>query len=135
MKSSSNNTRDNVFYDTFDEMMEHYSDVITDIWEDTKTVCMAHTDASTGLFNDSDIIIVYGEDNFPSIVTERIFKKNYTRHQWYHVKKILRDKTKYFGQELGFNIRVTVGTEYIDYIHYKEEWWEWAKKIRQSSQQ
>lgn len=125
------NTKDNVFYDTFDEMMEHYSDVITGVWEETKTVCMAKTDNTVGLFANSDIICVYASDNTPSIVTERIYKRNYSWNQWRHIKKILRDKTKYIGQELGYNIRVTLGHDYIDYIHYKEEWWEWAKRVQQ----
>lgn len=126
------NTRDNVFYDAFDEMMEHYSSCITDIWEESKTVCMANTDAETGLFDKSDIICVYGNDNKPSIITERIFRKNYTWNQWRHIKRVLREKCKWLGQELGYNIRITVSRDYIDYIHYKEEWWEWAKKMHAS---
>lgn len=132
MSTPKGNTRDNVFYDSFSEMMEHYQLFITDIWRDSKTVCMANTDATVGLFDKSDIICVYDENNQPSIITERIFRKNYTLRQWYHIKRILRDKCKWLGQELGYNIRVTVSTDYIDYIHYKEEWWEWAKKMHAS---
>ena len=131
VKGKHGNTRDNVFYDNFDEMMEHYSEFITEIWHETRTVCMANTDATTGLFDKSDIICVYDDRGDPTIITERIFRDNYSWREWIHVKKILRLKTRYLGQELGFNIKVTIGHGYIDFIHYKEEWWDWARRSQQ----
>lgn len=125
-------TFDNVFYDKFDEMREHYADYITEIWEETKTVCMAHTSGDVGLFPDSDIIAVYDAEGNPSVITERIYRKNYSRRLWWHIKKVLKDKVKYIGQELGYNIRVTTSHEFVDLVHYKEEWWEWARKLQQS---
>ena len=127
------NTFDNIFYDKFDELMEHYKDYITDIWEETKTVCLAHTNAEIGLFNDSDIIAVYDKDGNPSVITERIFRKNYNWWSWWHIKRMLRDKVKYVGQELGYNVRITTSREFLDFVHYKEEWWEWARKMQKSS--
>lgn len=130
-KTDEAHTFDNVFYDKFFEMREHYSDYITEIWEETKTVCMAHTNSEIGLFGDSDIIAVYDENDNPSVITERIYRKNYSWREWLHIKRILKDKVKWIGSEMGFDIRVTTSREFVDFIHYKEEWWEWARKIQQ----
>lgn len=127
------NTYDNVFYDTWEEVQEHYKPWITDYYAETRTVCLAATPADMGLFDQSDIIICYGTDGTPSIVTERIFRKNYGWYAWHNIKKVLRAKVKWLSQELGYNTRVTVSRDYIDYIHYKEEWWEWARKQQSAS--
>lgn len=123
-------TFDNIFYDSFDELREHYNDYITEIWEESKTVCMAHTNAEIGLFGDSDIIAVYDENNKPSVITERIYKKNYKWWVWIHIKRMLHDKVKYCCHEMGYNLKMSSSMEYIDFVHYKEEWWEWARKMQ-----
>lgn len=133
MDKNKGNTYDNVFYDTWEEVQEHYSNWISDYYEEAHTVCLTHTPGDMGLFSDSDIIICYGKDGTPTIVTERIFKKNYTWRHWWHIKRVLREKVKWLGQELGYNTRVSIGRDYIDYIHYKEEWWEWARKQQAAS--
>lgn len=119
----------NVFFDTFDEMMHIYENCAKEIWEETKTVSLFNTPADVGLFDKSDIIIVYDEETLkPTIVTERIYKKNYKFFEWVRMKNYLRHKTRVIKQELGFNIRISYSHGYIDYIHYKEEWWQWALK-------
>lgn len=121
--------RDNVFYDTFKETVTFYADTQMEIWEEAATITLIDTDAETGLFDKSDIIIVYDKDTYkPSIVTERIYKRNYTGRQWSRLVRYLRYKTKIITQELGFNIRISFDKDYVDYVHYKEEWWQWALK-------
>lgn len=138
-------TFDNIFYDYYEELTIHYTDYITELWPESRTVCLADTPAEIGLFAHSDIIAVYGEDGRPSVITERIWRKNYYDdslksvfskgwRQWRHINHMLNEKVKYVGQELGYNIKVTKGRDYIDYIHYKEEWWEWARRLKASSQ-
>ncbi|MCM1234400.1 MAG: hypothetical protein NC489_30230 [Ruminococcus flavefaciens] len=121
--------KSNVFYDSFKEVVESYADEVTEVWEEAATICLADTSAETGLFPKSDIIIVYDKDTAkPMIVTERIFKKNYSRWEWFKMKSYLRHKLGVIKSELGFNIKITFSREYLDYVHYKEEWWQWAQK-------
>lgn len=122
--------RSNVFYDSFKETVEFYQDANLQIWEEEATIVIIDSDEKTGLFNRSDIIIKYDkETGAPNVITERIYRKNYKFLQWVRLKRFLRNKIKVIKQELGFNIRVSFNyglEEYIDYIHYKEEWWKWA---------
>lgn len=121
--------QDNVFYDSFKETMEFYKDTRKEVWEEAATISLYDTAGDVGLFNKSDIIIVYDKDTGkPMIVTERIYSKNYTIREWSKMKRYLRYKTKIIKQELGFNVRISFGHGYIDYVHYKEEWWQWALK-------
>lgn len=125
----------NVFYDTFNEVKEYYSrkyDVET--WEETATISIANTGSEVGLFDKSDVIAVYDiETHTPSIVTERIYRKNYTRKEWWRMNRYLKNKIKIIRSELGFNIRLSFSKDYIDYVHYKEEWWQWAMRQHQNS--
>lgn len=121
-------SRDNVFYDRFEEVVVLYNDCKKDVWKEAKTIVLYDTDAETGLFPASDIIVVYSKDGLPAIVTERIYEKNYKPREWRKVKRVLKQKMKLFKQELGFNINVTFGDGYLDYVHYKEWWWIWAKE-------
>lgn len=124
--------KSNVFYDTFKETVEFYKDIRMEVWEESYTITLINTGIDIGLFNKSDIIIVYDAETFlPSIVTERIFKKNYSRREWWQVRKYLKYKTNIIKQELGFNVRISFANDYIDYVHYKEEWWQWALKRQQ----
>ena len=68
----------------------------------------------------------------PMIVTERVFKRNYTRREWFKLKHYLKAKISVLKQELGFNIRISFDKDFIDYIHYKEEWWTWAQRQKKS---
>lgn len=122
----SKSTFDNVFYDTYDEVKEY--SCVSDIWEDAKTIMLADTGKEIGLFDQSDIIIMYGKDNFPQIITERIYRKNYKPREWRGISRVLRNKLKWIKEELGFYISVSYTKDYIDYVHYKQEWWLWARE-------
>lgn len=126
--------RDNVFYDTFEEVVAFYQDSCKmEIWEDALTITMYDTDNTIGLFADSDIIVVYDkEEHKPSIVTERIYRKDYSLFKWYKLTRMLKAKASLIKHELGFNIKISFGFEHIDYVHYKEEWWQWALKNAKS---
>lgn len=124
--------KSNVFYDTFKETVEFYKNTRMEVWEESYTITLINTGAEVGLFDKSDIIIVYDAETFlPSIVTERIFKKNYSKRDWYKIRKYLKYKTSIIKQELGYNVRISFASDYIDYVHYKEEWWQWALKRQQ----
>lgn len=127
----SGKTRSNVFYDSFKETVTFYGDQEMEVWEEAATVSLINTDSTVGLFDLSDIIIVYdSETGAPSIVTERVYKKNYSFFEWGKLKRYMRNKTKIITQELGFNVRVSYSRDYIDYVHYKEEWWQWALRMQ-----
>lgn len=124
--------KSNVFYDTFKETVEFYKNERMEVWEESYTITLINTGAEVGLFDKSDIIVVYDAETFlPSIVTERIFKKNYSKRDWYKIRKYLKYKTSIIKQELGYNVRISFASDYIDYVHYKEEWWQWALKRQQ----
>ena len=122
--------RSNVFYDSYKETVEFYKDCNLQMWEEEATIVIVDTDAETGLFDKSDIIIKYDKENGkPIVITERIYRRNYKWNKWCRMKRFLRNKIKVIKQELGFNIKVSFNygfEEYIDYVHYKEEWWQWA---------
>lgn len=122
--------QDNVFYDTFAETVAFYQDDCRmEIWEEAATITLFDTNNTIGLFADSDIIVVYDQETGkPSIVTERIYRKNYNLWQWWKLQRMLRMKTSLIKHELGFSIKISFNFEYIDYVHYKEEWWQWALK-------
>lgn len=123
----------NVFYDTFEETMHFYSESSKEVWESNLTIALYDTDDTVGLFPNSDIIVVYDKESHnPMIVTERVFRKNYRFRDWFKFKSYLRKKLAIIKQELGYNIRVSYDADFIDYIHYKEEWWQWALKQNQS---
>lgn len=133
-KDITNGEKSNVFYDTFDKVVTIYPNVRKEIWEEASTIALYDTDSEIGLFKQSDIIIVYDNDTRkPSIVTERIFKNNYSWREWHQLRKYFRVMSKTITQELGFNIRVSYERDFIDYIHYKEEWWQWALKRSKQS--
>ena len=127
------NLKSNVFYDTFDEILMFYEDTKKEVWKENFTISLIDTDATVGLFDKSDIIIVYDHETLePMIVTERVFKRNYTRREWFKLKHYLKAKISVLKQELGFNIRISFDKDFIDYIHYKEEWWTWAQRQKKS---
>ena len=129
-----NRVQDNVFFDTFEETVAFYRDTKKEIWEENLTISLIDTGPDVGLFDKSDIIVVYDKDtHMPMIVTERIFKSNYTTREWWKLRRYFRHKMAIIKQELGFNIRVSYDKGFIDYIHYKEEWWQWAIKQKQGS--
>ena len=116
----------NVFYDSYNKMVNYYKYPMQ-VWEETKTLSLYDTPANIGFFNNSDIIIKYDADNLPAMVSERIFHKNYSNRDWRRLVKSLKSKTKIIKQELGFCIEITCHKDYIDYIHYKEEWFQCEK--------
>ena len=71
--------KSNVFYDTFKETVEFYKNTRMEVWKESYTITLINTGSEVGLFDKSDIIIVYdAETFFFFIVTERIFKKYFS---------------------------------------------------------
>lgn len=125
--------KSNIFYDTFAEVKEYYSkhyDV--EMYEEAATICIADTGPEVGLYDQSDIIAVYDfNTHLPVIVTERIYKRNFSPHAWRLLIRSLKAKVKVISSELGFNVRISFASNYVDYVHYKEEWWQWALKHKE----
>lgn len=123
----------NVYYDTFAEVEQLYKDKYNiQCWEKASTIVIVDTDADAGSFDKSDIIIVYNrETGLPSIVTERLYKKNYTARKWRAIKRMLRLKVKLCKEEFGYSLRLSLNMNSLDFIHYKEEWWQWALENKQ----
>lgn len=116
---------DNVFYDEFSEVVNY--DCAKEVWEDARVICLYDTNSNIGLFQNSDIILMYDKvTEKPSIITERIFKKNYKWLEWKRVNRYLKLKIKTVKHELGFNVSVNFGSDYIDFVHYKTEYHLWA---------
>lgn len=117
---------DNVFYDHYEEVKQYTCK--KEVWEEGKIITLTDTDNTIGLFGCSDIIIAYGDDGMPNVITERIYRKNYKWHEWFKVRLSLQTKISVIKQELGYNISISFSRNYIDYIHFKEDWWLWAKE-------
>ena len=120
----------NIHYTNFTEAKEVFAPYITEVFEKTKTLCLADTGDGIGLFRKSDIITVYDSDDMPVIVNERIFRSNYSLVEWLKIKRMLKKKLRYVKAELGFEISVSQTINYLDYVHFKEYWWKWANALR-----
>ena len=128
--------RSNVYYDTFKKVKENYknhTDMI-EVWEEKKLICLYNTAQDVGLFRDSDIIVAYDDDGKPVVVTERIMRSKTTWWKWIRLWRLLQHKSRVIKHELGYCIQISFGMDHIDYIHYKEEWWEWALKVKRQLQ-
>ena len=120
----------NVFYEKFETARDDYKGQM-EVWEETKLISFIDTDADVGLFPKSDIIVSYDmETSLPNVITERIYARNYKKLEWWRLRRHLLAKTSVIKQELGFNIQISFGMGYIDYIHYKEDWWKCALKAK-----
>lgn len=121
---------DNVFYDSFDEVKQY--EFVTEVWEESKVICLADTSAEVGFFPKSDIIIFYNKETLkPVVITERIFKKDYTRREWKRKCKHLLNKVEICQSELGFDISVTISKDFLDFSHCKGTYWkEWVSLQR-----
>ena len=126
----SGRTMSNIYWDSFKEVVVYYSQLYSiQQWESAATICICDTGSDVGQFAKSDIIIVYDKEVFtPTIVTERIFRKNYNWRTWRKLGHMLKIKAKHIKEEFGFSVRISFGGDYIDCVHYKEEWWQWAVK-------
>lgn len=121
----------NVFYDSYHKLTTNYAGTI-DIWAENFTVGLYDTDETIGIFKHSDIIIKYDKDlAIPYLISERIYRYNYSFLEWFKLTRRLKHKAKVVGYELGFNIQISFNVNYIDYVHYKEEWWLWVLKKSQ----
>ncbi len=122
-------TTGNIYNEPYDLLRKSYPKKYREVWEEMYTIALFNTPPVVGSFAHSDIIIVYNRHTMlPDIVTERIYKRNYGWFQWMNMLRKLRRKSRMVVTELGFNYGITFTPLYVDCIHYKEEWWKWAKK-------
>lgn len=125
-------TTGNIYLEPYDLLKKNYPKKHCEVWESKRTISLFNTPAVVGSFNKSDIILVYSRDtNKPDVVTERIYRKNYSLPEWVAMNKRLREKVKNVTSELGFRFTVRFGTKFIDCIHYREEWFRWVRKQKQ----
>ena len=102
---------------TFDELKEYLSDCKYEAIYNNKLVSFIDTDNKVGMFRRSDFVILYGDDNKPISVTERIYRRNYSILEWLRMLWQLRIKSKFLYQEYGFDILISIRGTFIDYSH------------------
>ena len=93
----------------------------SDKFQENTIIAFYDTDSKVGIFPKSDFICVYDIDGHPISVTERLVRKNYKFFEWIKIGRMLKAKIDNVKQELGFDLCVTFGYQYIDYTHYKDE--------------
>lgn len=119
----------NVYTDSYEEVLNSYPRRKMGGWKKANTLALFNTPESIGSFAVSDIIIVYNKDTHtPDIITERIYRKNYTVLQWFKIRRQLLYKSHNVMSEWGFNYSVTFSRNHIDSCHFREEWWRWARR-------
>lgn len=127
----------NVWYDTFAEVVTKYNMCDKDIWEENAMICLYNTPASYGAFPNSDIIIKYNvETHLPAFITERIYRKDFTRQEWAKHKKQAKwmKKTQAFivGGRNNITVDVGDGVTYYDITYMLEDIDEWRGKTEKS---
>ena len=88
-------------------------------WDESNMVAFYDTDSKVGLFSKSDMICIYDENDKPVSITERLHRKNCKLMYWLKTGRMLRNKVK----QMGFSMCVTFSHDYIDYTHFKQDWY------------
>lgn len=112
----------NVFYTDYDNVLSFYRNAKNiEVWDSHKVIALADTDSNLGLFDKSDIIVFYGEDDLPVLISERIHKSNYSKLKWLRVRLSLLNRVHTFKEELGYKIGLSCSENYLDFLHYKSD--------------
>lgn len=104
-------------------LLETLKEYDVEAWDESNMIAFYDTDSKVGLFSKSDMICIYDENNKPVSVTERLHRSNCTLRYWWKIGRMLRNKVKHVKQELGFSMCVTFSHDYIDYSHFKQDWY------------
>lgn len=104
---------------TFQELREVVPDVKVSTSLKNTRVAFVDVDERLGMFRRSDFIIIYGDDGKPIVVTERVYRRNYSIFDWWKLKRQLKEKSKHIRQEYGYDITIDIQGRYFDYTHYR----------------
>ena len=120
---------EDIYYQPVSKIRTLYKDYKMDYWEKALVLCIPEAGSSLNTDVKSDIIVVYDAlTHLPSIITERLFRNNYSFSEWWKLKRYLQFKYRHIKHDNGYNLKIVFNREYADIIHYKEEWWQWAVK-------
>src|SRR5574344_2935583 len=98
------------------ELMKKLTGYTVETWDKGNIVAFYDTDSSVGLFQKSDMICAYDEAGNPMIITERLSRKNCSFMYWHKTKRMLHSKVEHMKTELGYDMCVTFGHGYVDYV-------------------
>ena len=121
-----------MFLKSYEEIKEVYADRITEIWEPSFTIIMTDTDQTVGSFPCSDLIFIFSPQGEMVIMTERLFREKYSFIKWMKLLTGLKlKKSKHSKTYSGMDIKesISYSKEFIDIVHYKKWWHEWARDL------
>ncbi len=124
--------RENLFINTFPQVVKYYSDTnILEAWEDKGVISIRDSDNITGLFVKTDIIIQYDlETQLPMVIAERVFRENYPWYTYWKYKHQCKSKLRASTYERVENcnrvwkLKLTIEKKFFDIIYYDEGWYE-----------
>lgn len=111
------------YFATKKELLAELHRYTIDQYPTGNIIAFYDTDDLIGLFKKSDVIIQYNDKDEPIMVTERLYERDCVERYWDKTIETLQAKLNNVNTELGFNVSISIDKDYIDYIHYKKEWY------------
>ena len=113
-----------VFNDHYAEVLAFYNEYDIEEWEEAGMLVIKDTKSDVGLRDHSDVIIVYDQNTCePMLVTERIHRRNEGFWEWRRHKRLALNTVKFEPRLFNtFDVKVSIGKDYIDYIYTKGDW-------------
>lgn len=124
--------RENLFVNTFPQVVKFYSDTnILESWEDKGVISIRDSDNITGLYEKTDIIIQYDlETLLPMVIAERVFRRNYSLFTYLRYKFQCKAKLRASTYERVENcnrvwkLKLNLARSFFDIIYFDEGWYE-----------
>lgn len=118
-----------MFDKDYNQIRDSYKDFITEIWEESFTIIMVDTRSDIGITPCSDIILVFAPTGELVLMTERVYRKNYTWYSWLKVKKLIQAERSKSKIDATLYTSINHGENFVDLTIYKKWWHEWAREL------
>lgn len=124
--------RENLFINTFPQVVKFYSDTnALESWQDKGVISIRDSDNVTGLYEKSDIIIQYDLITLlPMVIAERVFRRNYSWFTYWRYRHQCLTKLKASTYERVENcnrvwkLKLNLERGFFDIIYFDEGWYE-----------
>lgn len=121
-----------LFKENRETILQKYDKYITEVWDKTNTVIMVDTGPEIGMFNTSDLILMFSPDGSLALQTERAYKTSYSAKEWSRLGLIAVREGTIPEDSNGIKSSFTYSVDYIDVVKYRKEWLDWVKEITSS---
>lgn len=114
--------RFDIYTATYEEMLQRWEGSCVEVLPERRIISLRNV-SGVGKFQKSDIIIIYAPDMRPAIVTERVYKRYYTRAKYAALKRSIKKEYKACKQDPFGRILLPPDFErdYIDLVSYDEQ--------------